>query len=66
MVAKPSINQFLSDVVDCLSILPYAREHMDLTKERITIRCNDGILSLYVEEQTPYLEPCGGNDNTGG
>ena len=47
MAEKPTILQFMGDLVDTLEKLPYAREHIDFSRERqIVVSCQEGSLVI--------------------
>jgi hypothetical protein len=56
MADKPSIDRFLFDLLERLRTLPYAREHIDTSKEhQITVHCSDGSLVMRFEELPPGI-----------
>jgi hypothetical protein len=56
MIDKPTIQQFMDDLVDYLETLPYAEEHIQIWAEsQITITCKEGTLVLSAAVQPSGL-----------
>lgn len=47
MTEKPTYQEFLNDLLQCLEALPYAEEHIDVWEEgQITVKCQEGTMVL--------------------
>jgi hypothetical protein len=47
MAKKPTYQQFLNDLIQCIETLPYAEEHIDVWQEgQITVKCKEGTIVL--------------------
>jgi hypothetical protein len=56
MTDKPTIQQFMDDLVDYLETLSYAEEHIQIWVEsQITIACQEGTLILSAAVQPSDL-----------
>jgi hypothetical protein len=45
MAKKPTYQQFLNDLIQCIETLPYAEEYIDVWQEgQITVKCKEGII----------------------
>jgi hypothetical protein len=56
MVEKPTYQEFLNDLIQCLDTLPYAEEHIDVWQEgQITIKCQEGTIVLRASVQPAGL-----------
>jgi hypothetical protein len=45
MAKKPTYQQFLNDLIQCIETLPYAEEYIDVWQEgQITVKCKEDII----------------------
>jgi hypothetical protein len=47
MADKPTYQEFLDDLIQCLEALPYAEQHINVWQEgQITVKCQEGTIVL--------------------